>query len=57
MVVSDGSQSARAWIDGENSRFVVAGLNGPGSCHFFTGPRPEFKKGEHLKGEFILSVK
>jgi hypothetical protein len=57
LVESDGSQSARAWIDGEKSRFLVAGLNGPGSCHFFTGPRPEFKKGEHLKGEFILSVK
>ncbi len=57
MVESDGSQSARAWIDGDKSRFLVAGLNGPGSCHFFTGPRPEFKKGEHLQGEFILIVK
>ncbi len=57
LVNSDGAQSARAWVDGDRTRFIVAGLNGPGSCHFFTGPRPEFKKGEHLKGEFLLSVK
>jgi beta-galactosidase len=54
---SDGSQSARAWVDGENIRFLVAGMNGPGSCPFFTGPRPEYKKGEHLKGSFILKIK
>ncbi len=57
IVQSDGSQSARAWMDGENTRFLIAGLNGPGSCNFFTGPRPEFKKGEHLKGEFVLDIR
>jgi len=56
-VLSDGSQSSRSWIDGKKTRFLVAGLNGPGSCGFFTGPRPEFKKGEHLKGKFILDIK
>ncbi len=56
-VQSDGSQSARSWVDGENIRFLVAGMNGPGSCPFFTGPRPEFKKGDHLKGAFILNLK
>lgn len=54
---SDGSQSARAWVDGKNTRFLVAGLNGPGSCGFFTGPRPQYKKGEHLTGNFILSIR
>lgn len=53
---SDGSQSFRAWVDGDNIRFLVAGMNGPGSCGFFTGPRPEFKKGEHLKGKFKLHI-
>ncbi len=57
VVKSDGSQNARSWVDGEKVRFFVAGLNGPGSCRFFTGPRPEFKKGEHLKGTFILGLK
>jgi len=54
---SDGSQSARAWGDGDKIRFLVAGMNGPGSCGFFTGPRPEFSKGEHLKGKFTLNIK
>jgi len=53
-VQSDGSQNVRAWVDGGPIRLLVAGLNGPGSCRFFTGPRPEFKKGEHLKGGFTL---
>jgi len=56
-VQSDGSQSARSWIDGDKTRFLVAGLSGPGSCGFFTGPRPVFKTGEHLKGNFTLSIK
>ena len=56
VVKSDGSQNVRSWVDGEKIRFFVAGLNGPGSCRFFTGPRPEFKKGEHLKGKFVLGV-
>ena len=56
-VQSDGSQSTRSWIDGDKTRFLVAGLNGPGSCGFFTGPRPVFKTGEHLKGKFSLSIK
>lgn len=55
-VCSDGSQSARSWIDGDKTQFLIAGLNGPGSCGFFTGPRPEFKKGDHLKGTFILKI-
>jgi hypothetical protein len=53
---SDGSQSVRAWIDGDKIRFLVAGMNGPGSCGFFTGPRPEFYKGDHLKGRFTIFV-
>ena len=57
MIQSDGSQSARSWISGENTQFLVAGMNGPGSCSFFTGPRPEYKKGEHLIGKFILSIR
>jgi beta-galactosidase len=56
-VQSDGSQSVRSWIDGEKTRFLVAGLNGPGSCGFFTGPRPEFKKGAHLTGKFTLGIR
>lgn len=56
-VSSDGSQHARAWVDGDKIRFLVAGLNGPGSCYFFTGPRPEIKKGEHLSGKFTLEIK
>ena len=56
IVKADGSQSARSWIDGQKIRFLIAGLNGPGSCGFFIGPRPEFKKGDHLKGKFILGI-
>lgn len=56
-VRSDGTQSARAWVDGEKIRFLIAGLNGPGSCGFFTGPRPEFSKGDHLKGNFVFFIK
>lgn len=56
IVQSDGSQSTCSWIDGKKTRFLVAGLNGPGSCGFFTGPRPEFKKGDHLTGKFILGI-
>lgn len=56
-IKSSGNQSVRAWIDGNKTRFLIAGLNGPGSCGFFTGPRPQFKKGEQLKGEFTLEVK
>jgi hypothetical protein len=55
-VASDGTQGARAWVDGDHVRFLVAGVNGPGSCTFFTGPRPEFPKGSHLKGAFTISV-
>lgn len=55
-VQSDGSQSARSWVDGDNIRFLIAGMNAPGSCTFFTGPRPEYKKGAHLKGTFILKI-
>ena len=54
-VQSDGSQNVRAWVDGSQIRLLVAGLNGPGSCRFFTGPRPEFERGEHLKGGFTLA--
>lgn len=57
VVHSDGTQSARAWVEEDEVYFLVAGLNGPGSCGFFTGPRPRFKKGEHFKGEFELTVK
>ena len=57
MIQSDGSQSARSWIEDEKTQFLVAGMNGPGSCSFFTGPRPEFKKGEHLTGKFILNIR
>ena len=57
IVQSDGTQSARSWVDGNQIRFLITGLNGPGSCHFFTGPRPEIKKGEHLKGQFELTIK
>jgi hypothetical protein len=53
---SDGSQSVRAWVDGDKIRFLVAGMNGPGSCGFFTGPRPEFAKGDHLKGRFTIYI-
>lgn len=56
IVKSDGSQSARSWVDGEKIRFLIAGMNGPGSCGFFTGPRPEFTKGDHLTGKFTLCI-
>jgi len=56
-VSCDGKQHARAWVDGDNIRFLVAGLNGPGSCYFFTGPRPEFAEGSHLNGNFKLEIK
>ena len=56
-VTSDGSQSARSWVEAETVRFFVAGLNGPGSCPFFTGPRPEFPAGSHLRGKFTLYIK
>ena len=56
-VRSDGTQSARAWVDGENIRFLIAGMNGPGSCGFFTGPRPEFTAGDHLMGDFVFHLK
>ncbi len=56
-IKSSGTQSARAWVDGNKIRFLVAGINGPGSCSFFTGPRPQFIKGEQLKGEFTSEVK
>ena len=55
-VTSDGTQSARAWVQNGTVRFLVAGLNGPGSCTFFTGPRPEFPKGSHLTGAFTLDI-
>ena len=54
IVQSDGSQSARSWVDASQIQFLIAGLNGPGSCHFFTGPRPEIKKGGHLSGNFKM---
>ncbi len=53
---SDGSQHARAWVDGNSIRFMAAGLNGPGSCFFFTGPRPELEKGSRLTGAFTLEI-
>ncbi len=56
VVTSDGSQSARAWVDRGAVRFLVAGLNGPGSCTFFTGPRPEFPKGSHMRGAFTIEI-
>lgn len=56
IIHSDGSQSVRAWIDGDKTRFFVTGMNGPGSCHFFTGLRPEIRKGDHLTGKFNLSI-
>lgn len=56
MVQSDGSQSACSWIDGRKTRFLVASLNEPGSCGFFTEPRPVFKKGDHINGTFTLSL-
>jgi hypothetical protein len=56
VVTSDGSQSARAWLDRGAVRFLVAGLNGPGSCTFFTGPRPEFPKGSHMRGAFTIEI-
>ena len=56
-VKADGHQSARTWVDGEKIRFLIAGLNGPGSCGFFTGPRPEFTKGDHFRGKFILEIR
>ena len=55
-VQSDGSQNTRSWVDGGQIRLLVAGLNGPGSCRFFTGPRPEFKKGEHPTGKFVFGA-
>jgi len=57
LIRSDGSQNARSWIDGGKTRFLVAGLNGPGSCGFYTGPRPVFKKGDHLIGKFTLCIR
>lgn len=56
-IQSDGTQSARSWVDGDKIRFLVAGLNGPGSCGFFTGPRPQYKKGDRLTGKFILEIR
>lgn len=53
---SDGSQSARTWVEGNKICLLVAGMNGPGSCGFFTGPRPEFNKGDHLKGRFTIFI-
>jgi beta-galactosidase len=56
IVKTDGSQSIRSWIDGEKTWFLIAGLNGPGSCGYFIGPRPELKKGDHLNGKFLLGI-
>jgi beta-galactosidase len=55
-VASDGTQGARAWVEGERVRFLVAGVNGPGSCTFFTGPRPGFPKGSHIRGACTISI-
>jgi hypothetical protein len=55
-VSSDYSQSARAWVDGDHIDFLISGFTAPGSCYFFTGPRPEFKKGTHLTGSFKIAV-
>ena len=57
IVQSDGSQSTRSWIEDDQTCFLVAGMNGPGSGSFFTGSRPEFEKGTHLKGKFILTIR
>ncbi|MGV8136062.1 MAG: glycoside hydrolase family 2 protein [Mangrovibacterium sp.] len=56
-ILSDGTQSVRAWVEGNQIYFLVAGLNGPGSCGFFTGPRPQFRIRERLKGRFKLYLR
>lgn len=56
-ISSDYSQSVRAWVDKNQIDLLISGFNGPGSCYFFTGPRPEFKKGSHLKGSFRITIR
>ncbi|HTR98596.1 MAG TPA: glycoside hydrolase family 2 TIM barrel-domain containing protein [Bacteroidota bacterium] len=55
-VASDGTQSTRTWVGNGAVMLFVAGFNGPGSCPFTMGPRPEFPAGAHITGAFTLSV-
>ncbi len=56
-VSSDYSQSVRTWVRNGQTALLITGFNGPGSCYFFTGPRPEFAKGSHLKGSFKMTIR
>ncbi|WP_342328476.1 glycoside hydrolase family 2 TIM barrel-domain containing protein [Pedobacter sp. FW305-3-2-15-E-R2A2] len=59
-VYSDGTQSARSWIDGNKTRFLLAELNGGGSDGFFAGyyskERRPLKLGAELKGKIKLKL-
>ncbi|WP_316791994.1 glycoside hydrolase family 2 protein [Pedobacter frigoris] len=59
-VLSDGKQSARSWIDGNKTRFLIAELNGGGSDSFFAGyysrERKPLKMGSELKGVVKFKV-
>jgi len=56
-VTADGTQSTRTWVENGAIMLLVAGFNGPGSCPFTMGPRPEFPAGAHISGTFTLSVR
>lgn len=55
----DPPMSARAWIDGDRIRLLVAGFNTGGSDHFFAthyaAERRPLKKGDVIRGSFALS--
>ncbi|AOM75904.1 glycoside hydrolase family 2 protein [Pedobacter steynii] len=59
-VYSDGTQSARSWIDGNKTRFLIAELNGGGSDGFFESyyskERRPLKMGSELKGKIKLKL-
>ncbi|SHG01956.1 glycoside hydrolase family 2 protein [Pedobacter caeni] len=59
-VYSDGTQSARSWIDGNKTRFLLAELNGGGSDGFFASyyskERRPLKMGSELKGKIKLKL-
>lgn len=59
-VYSDGSQSARCWIDGNKTRFLIAEYNGGGSDYFFASyyamERRPLAIGSELKGVIHLRL-
>ncbi len=54
IVVSDGSQHVRCWVDGDTTRMLIAEYNNPGSERFFRGhaaleDKP-LKPGDKIRG-------